>query len=187
MVSGNQFLNQLLQWSKGKIVPIEPIDFGRPYELFAALAGVGQSNLRQTMHALVKPITEPRGIPSDMNTFYQNNLNYDLEDCCNFAHSWLIVQEIIDFEWNHQFVTQKAYVKNQYDSLFGNDKDFPDCFPQSESLYYFLPNWKQEPDTKLVSWKTSYKDYVRCSEWLIEELLKLGDPKKVRVVFLFDA
>lgn len=174
------------EWSKGKKVPIECTEIGRPYELFAALAGVCQNNLRLTMYAVVEPIAEPRGLPKDMNDFYKKHL---LENECGycFGHSWLMLQEIIDYDWDGQFVTQWAYVKSQYAHLFQEGGLFPEEFPDGQSLYFVLPNWRQEPDTTEVSWITSYREYVGCSEEFIEELLELGSPNEIRVIFWFDA
>jgi hypothetical protein len=179
---------KITEWSEGKIVPIYPIDIGRPYELFAALAGVRQWNLRQTMHAVVKPIAEPRGLPEDLNDFYKEHFLKDAYDGCYFAHSWLMLREIVDYDWDGQFVTQKAYVKNQYANLFRNDAPFPEDFPEEgQYLYFLLPDWPQEKDTTEVSWITSYRNYVGCSESFIEELLGLGSPNEVRIIFWFDS
>jgi hypothetical protein len=177
----------ITEWSQGELVAISAIDFGRPYQLFMALAGVCQGNLRRTMHAMVNPISEPRGLPQDMNDFYKQTLLGDAYDGCCFAHSWLLLKEIIEYDWDGQFVTQRAYVKNEYAHLFKAGTSFPEDFPENQSLYFLLPNWQQESDTAEVSWVTSYRDYVGCSQWFIEELLKLGMPDTVRVIFWFDA
>ena len=174
------------EWSKGKTVPVESTEIGRPYKLFAALAGVCQDNLRRTMYAVVEPISEPRGFPEDMNDFYKK---YFSENQCglDFGHSWLLLQEIIDYDWENQYVTQWAYVKHQYAHLFQDSASFPAEFPAGEKLYFVLPNWKQEPETTEVSWVTSYKEYVGCSEQFIKELLELGSPNEIRIIFWFDA
>ncbi|MGB3204057.1 MAG: hypothetical protein WBB28_03585 [Crinalium sp.] len=121
-----------------------------------------------------------------MNPFYENYFKPEAFEVGNFGHSWLMAQEIIDYDWQGQFVTQKAYVKNQYASLFRKGEPFPVNFPR-ESLYFIIPNYQQEPDTTEVCWVTSYREYVGCSESLIEQLLNLGSPDQVRVVFWFDS
>lgn len=172
-------------WSKGKAVPVEVTEIGRPYKLFAALAGVCQDDLRRTMDAVIKPISEPRGFPEDMNGLYKKHFIEFAIGCC-FGHSWLLVQEIIDYDWDSQYVKQRAYVKNQYAHLFQSDSAFPIEFPKEETLYFVLPNWKQEPGTTEVSWLTSYREYVGCSEEFVEALIELGSPNEVRIVFWFE-
>ena len=172
-------------WSKRKVVPVEVTEIGRPYKLFAALAGICQDNLRLTMYAVIEPISEPRGFPENMSDFYKKHFAESAIGCC-FEHSWLLVQEIIDYDWDGQYVKQWAYVKNQYARLFHGDSAFPIDFPQGESLYFVLPNWKQESGTTEVSWVTSYREYVGCSEEFIKALLQLGNPNEVRIVFWFE-
>lgn len=125
-----------------------------------------------------------RGFPKDMDSFYQEAFNEE-ELEFTFCHSWLLVQEIIDFDPENQFVIHEAYVEPENTHLFYKDKNFPfDTFPKNGRLAYI-----QQKDRKLslVRWRESYRELVGCSEWLIEELLQLGDPKKVRVIFWFDA
>ena len=174
----------ITHWSEGKVVPIEPISWGRPYELFTVLAGAATYKVH-TVHRKIKTIAEPRGFPEDMNLFYQQAFKGEELDCCNFCHSWLLVQEIIDFDWDNQFVIHEAYVELENTHLFHEDKNFPyNSFPKNGRFAYI-----QQKDIKLslVRWKESYREFVGCYEWLIEELLKLGDPKKMRVIFWFDA
>jgi len=49
--------------------------------------------------------------------------------------------------------------------------------PKNKPVYKY-----KKDNTTEVSWVDTYRDYVGCVEWLIEELLKLGNPKKVRVI-----
>lgn len=174
----------ITHWSEGKVVPIEPISWGRPYELFTVLAGAATYKVR-TVHTKIHTIAEPRGFPENMNTFYQKAFDDEKLDCCNFCHSWLLVQEIIDFDWDNQFIIHEAYVERENTHLFNKGNNFPhDTFPENGILAY-----KQQKDRELslVCWRESYREFVEYSEWLIEELIKLGDPQKVRVIFWFDA
>jgi hypothetical protein len=175
---------QTTSWSKGKLVPVEVTEISRPYQLFAALAGVCQDNLRRTKYAVVEPIAEPRGFPEDLNEFYKEYFATCVG--CHFGHSWLKLQEIINYDWDGQYVKQRAYVKTQYAPLFPGDRGFPADMPVGESIYFILPNGKQEPGTTEVSWVTSYRDYVEHSEAFIEELLELGEPNEIRIVFWFE-
>jgi hypothetical protein len=181
------------EWSKGKKIPVDDIRMmdSRPYQLFAALAGVCQDHLRHTLYAVVEPIAEPRGLPDDMNDLYKQYFSGTTDFVIypsgnRFGHTWLMLQEIIDYDWDGQFVTQWAYVKNEFANLFQRESPFPEAFPNGEEIYFVLPNRLQEPGTTEVSWMTSYRDYVGCSEAFIEELLKFGFPNEIRVIFWFD-
>lgn len=170
-------------WSEGQVVPIEPISWGRPYELFTVLAGAATYKVR-TVHMEIQTIVEPRGFPRDMNPFYREAFDEEELDL-TFCHSWLLVQEIIDFDWDNQFVIHEHYVEPENAHLFHKNNNFPyDNFPKDAMLAYIQQKDKQ---LSLVRWKESYREFVGCSEWLIEELLKLGDPQKVRVIFWFEA
>lgn len=55
---------------------------------------------------------------------------------------------------------------------------FPDDFSDDERIY----RSKKEGTTE-VSWVESYREFIGCGDWFIGELLKLGDPKEVRIIF----
>lgn len=37
-----------------------------------------------------------------------------------------------------------------------------------------------------ITWKETYREFVGGTEWFMEDLLKLGSPDKVRIIFWFD-
>lgn len=89
-----------------------------------------------------------------------------------------MVQEVIDYDWDRKFPPCTGYVKSQYAHLFCSSASFPDALPDDEPVYFR----KNEGDTE-VSWVESYRDFVGCVDWFIEELLKLGYPEEVRIIF----
>ena len=181
------------RWSNGKVMPVEAVTCGRDYELYSILVGVTGGLDWKTRYAVVNPIAYPRGMPEDLNDFYKESLAEDFDpEYGSFVHSWLVVQEIIDYDWDNQFVSYRAYVNSKYASLFKDDEDFPyNKFPSEEKLDftfdYCLEEYESQPEIQLVSWRTSYRDYVESSEVFIDKLLKLGDPELVRIVFWLDA
>jgi hypothetical protein len=58
-----------------------------------------------------------------------------------------------------------------------NSGFFPQDLPNKEPVYKY-----KKPNTTDVSGVDTYRVYVGCVEWWIEELLKLGNPKEARVI-----
>ena len=164
---------------KGKQVPICCVAPGTPYELYAALVGYEHCTTYPIWHTeQIVPLSEPRGFPEEMNTIYKNYF-----DGPRWKHylTWFLVQEVIDYDWDREFSPFTSYVKSEYESLFSKLDFFPKDFPESEGIYRHMGDGKVE-----VSWVENYRDFVQCGDWFIRELLKLGDPKEVRIIFWFD-
>ena len=139
----------------------------------------------------IEVISEPRGFPDDMNPIYKEYFGYNEHPESNYSiihnalfHSkqqyltWFLVQEVIDYDWDRKFPPWTAYVKNQYSCLFDSLAPFPESFPNDEFLYLFDGEGRTE-----VSWVESYREFVGSIDWFLEELLKLGEPEKVRIIF----
>jgi hypothetical protein len=63
--------------------------------------------------------------------------------------------------------------------LFKGSASFPKEFPNNkEGIYLFSREGRTE-----VSWVESYREFVGCVDWFIGELLKLGNPNEVRIIF----
>jgi hypothetical protein len=93
--------------------------------------------------------------------------------------TWFLVQEMIDYAWERKFPPFTGYVKSQYATLFSSfGGTFPEEFPENEGVYQQGGKGRTE-----VSWVESYREFVGCSDWFISELMKLGDPRNVRIVF----
>lgn len=89
-----------------------------------------------------------------------------------------MVQEVIEYDWDKEFSPCTGYVDSRYATLFQNSGRFPDDLPSDEPVYK-----NQKDNTTEVSWVDTYRDYVGCVDWFIEELLKLGNPSEVRILF----
>lgn len=168
------------KWSKGKQIPVCCMRPGTPYELYAALVGYYHRAIYHFAHTEeIVPLSKPRGFPKDMNAVYKEYFEDDSWlSSQNCYLTWFMVQEVIDYDWDRKFPPRTGYVKNQYAHLFCSSASFPDAFPDDEPVYYR----KKEGYTE-VSWVQSYREFVGCADWFIEELLKLGNPEEVRIIF----
>ena len=185
------------KFSKGKqiLIPCVNPGTGTAYELYAALVGYERWGIYPLWHTEpVVPLSEPRGFPDDMNPIYKECFGYNEYPESNKSiiknalfHSklqyltWFLVQEVIDYDWDRKFPPWIGYVKNQYALLFSSSSSFPENFPEDERIYIFDGEGRTE-----ISWVENYREFVGCVDWFIEELLKLGNPKKVRIIFWLD-
>jgi hypothetical protein len=182
------------KFSKGKQIPIPCISPGTAYTLYAALVGYERWSMYPLWHTEpIKPLSEPRGFPDDLNPIYKEYFGYNEYPESNQSviknalfHTnqqyltWFLVQEVIDYDWNRKFPPWIGYVKNQYASLFSG-LSFPENFPEDEGIYIFNEEGRTE-----ISWVENYREFVGCVDWFIEELLKLGNPKEIRIIFWLD-
>ncbi|WP_293340641.1 hypothetical protein [Microcoleus sp. CAWBG58] len=168
------------KWSKGEQIPVCYMSPTGLYELYAALVGYYHRAIYDIAHTEeIVPLSKPRGFPKDMNAVYKEYFeNFWYLSRQNCYLTWFTVQEVIDYDWDRKFPPHTGYVKNQYAHLFWSSASFPEAFPDDEPVYYR----KKEGYTE-VSWVQSYREFVGCVDWFIEELLKLGNPKEVRIIF----
>lgn len=190
---------------KGKHIPISCTNPEKAYDLYAMLVGYERLSTYPIWHTEpIVPLTEPRGFPHDMNPIYkecfgyteyiENNTyeinigNYTYEmSPMSYAKqiylTWFLVQEVIDYDWDKKFPPFTGYVNSQYASLFSTLGSFPEDFPEEEKIYMYKGEGRTE-----VSWVESYREFVGYygGDWLIGELLKLGNPKEVRIIFWVD-
>lgn len=97
-----------------------------------------------------------------------------------------MVNDIVNFNWDHQIVEEHAFVNEEYAELFGPDAPFPENFPSEASLYHGL--FRDPPEgTVKVSWIVTLRNYVGCLDWFIPLLLDLGPPNEVRIIYSFDS
>jgi hypothetical protein len=179
----------------GKHIPICCTSPGTAYELYTLLVGYERWSTYPIYHTEpIVPLSEPRGFPHDMNLIYKEcfgytghteNNTYEISNSMfhtkkNYL-TWFLVQEVIDYDWDRKFSPFTGYVKSQYASLFSALGSFPKDFPDEEKIYMH----KGEGRTQ-VSWVESYREFVGYGDWFIGELLKLGDPKEVRIIFWLD-
>lgn len=188
---------------KNEFHPVELINGGRFRELDSVLMGAKplEGFHFETggwyCYEEVKPIAELRGFPTDMNQFYQDNFlpRYN-SNTYDGTPSWLMAREILDFDWDGQFLNHKARVEKQYAHLFKSGSTFPKKFPKKQPLYgFYCASFHLPPDTEEVSWKKSYRDFVdeahsysrdkkfRYVEWLLGRLREIGPPDDARIIF----
>jgi hypothetical protein len=167
---------------KGKQVPVNCLSVGTPYELYSALVGYERWSTYPFYHTEpITPLSEPRGFPADMNRLYQDNFGDRMSSPEFHRPTWFLVQEVIDYPWDKKFPPFTAYVRSQYADLFSEGGEFPEKFPEGEKLYLHRAEGRTE-----ISWVESYRDFVGCGDWFISELVKLGDPHNVRIIFWID-
>ncbi len=173
-------------WKEGQWHPIPDseitVDPGRNYDLYAVLAnvrssGYGLPGMADISHTKFKPISEPRGLPLDISEKYEKRCS--IYQCPFYELSWLKIQEIIDYDWDNQFVVTQGYIKPKYSHLFKKEELRP-TLPK----YVTLCRLPYRGLVK-VSYLMSYRDYIQ-PDYFIEGLLKLGAPNQVRIIFWFD-
>ncbi|WP_413199499.1 hypothetical protein [Nostoc piscinale] len=172
-----------LKKSTAEFSPLEKIDIGTHYEFFAVLAGVRRERFLQWYGADIRPISRPRGLPQDLSPFLKSHTEDD--DC--WDASWLLVQELINFDWEKP-ITFYGLVEPQYANLFSDNQPFPyEQWPEEAKLYSLNPNYLPKSDNVQVSWVESYREFVGSEflDYFFEKLLALGSPKEVRIIFYF--
>jgi hypothetical protein len=96
------------------------------------------------------------------------------------------VKEILNHDWDAPTVICRACVEAQHAELFKSDlAAFPPEFPKFAPIYS-----QQRENTQWVTWKMSCREFVNldypgCFENFTQELLKLGDPERTRIIFWF--
>lgn len=177
---------------------------GRNYNLFAILANVRNGN----GFAGIKtgegfnPIAMPKGLPSDVSAAVQSES--DSWDCDGHSHSWLTLEEILNFDWTQKtqlqgwvdaktFKQWDGYWREQGESPRGYSGDVGGGLVQKISeekmreLLKELPPESLQHHYCLCKWEMKYS---RCASefWVnaIPLLLSLGEPANVRIVFWFD-
>jgi hypothetical protein len=189
----------------GKHIPIDcMMSLCTAYELYALLVGYERWSTYPFWYTEpIVPLSEPRGYPDDMNPIYKECFGYteyienntyeistgnDTHEMSPMSYAkqhiyltWFLVQEVVDYDWDRKFPTFTGYVKSQYASLFSALGSFPEDFPDEEKIYMHKGEGRTE-----ISWIQSYREFVGYGDWFIGELLKLGDPKEVRIIFWLD-
>jgi len=153
----------------------------RTYELFAILA-----NVCNPMRA-VTPfdyISKPRGLPQDIS---EELLDwYTSWDGTAVAASWLLLNELLAFDWHGKQILRRGMVASEAAHLFPPGRR---GFPFTEwpkGLPIAVSN--QSRDGIEVRWIESYAEAVG-DEFMIQTMDALhtyGNPEDVRVVLWFD-
>lgn len=153
----------------------------RVYELFAILA-----NVRNPMRAVTpfEYIAEPRGLPSDASRPLREWHNCWKDDA--FAESWLLVAELLAFDWHGKEITRRGQVDAAAAHLFPPGRR---GFPLAEwPAGLAITVADQSRAGVEVRWTETYAEAVG-TEFMtttLDTLRSYGDSKDVRVVFWFD-
>lgn len=189
--------------------PKEPIDrwnkperpdkgwFDRYYDVFAIMANVrngrGFAGIKTGQGFNV--ISQPKGLPEDVSP--EVKADSDEWDSDGHSHSWLSLQEILDFNWDQVtekqgYLTDEEYAKWDKKSTPESWCGFSagrDIISLDEKDYLALP--KKQPGKTysiLVNWVVSYREGVGESWWqMVDRLKKYREQfEDVRLVFWFD-
>jgi hypothetical protein len=140
----------------------------RNYELFSILAGV-----RNRFN--ITPISEPRGIPDDVDPYLKKNL----EQYADHSFSWLTLKEIKEYKWD----------QDRHMSGLVSPSDM-DEWKRTKSIR--PPSWCQgTTSTNYTSCMIPYNPKDWCSEFIdwinhLSEQMKYTGANNVRLVFGFD-
>lgn len=175
----------------------------RNYEAFAILAGV-----RNRFD--ITPISEPRGLPSDMSDAVRSLTSYDSEDgevgLGDHSQSWLTVQEILDYDADQPVTISGFVTPSEFAKWKSNGR--PDGYCQSvggggveivsnDRMARLIETGEVNTGGG-VAVRTSYYTKV---EWhrlyresagsfftrVLPALVALGPPADTRIVFGFDS
>jgi hypothetical protein len=118
----------------------------RNYELYEILAGTVDDETGLTSRGF-EPISPPRGYPDDLSEAVRKTLG-DGSDDSSFGHSWLLLQELIDFPWKEKMRTFVGFVDADNYQLFSSGQRFkmqqvsPKVLNSCQDLKeYPLPEW----------------------------------------------
>lgn len=151
----------------------------RNYELFAILADVRNPTGRTADNRSFETIVSPRGLPADLSAELRDYTKDG--DIC--SPSWLLLSEILQFDWYGKVMCHEAMVDACVAHLFEEGKPFPfDRWPldiETSYAIYML-------DGVTVRWTETYANSAtkHFMEFL-ERLKQQGEPSQIRLVFWF--
>ena len=152
----------------------------RNYALFAVLADVCNPTCSTEPFESIAP---PRGLPSDVSEPLQ--IWHAQNDGDTWSESWLLLKEILEFDWQGKTITRKAKVDERVAHLFApGQKGFPYAqWPVGIGMGY-----SEEGTGVQVTWEETYAEAVGPAffERVVPRLNSLGPPQEVRVVFWFN-
>jgi hypothetical protein len=157
--------------------------YGRQnYRLFAILA-----NLRNPpIWGIVddKPfdfIASTRGLPKDLSPELRD-LSRAGDDNDVYSPSWLLLAEVLEFDWDGKVMIHQDLVDPALVHLFEESKPFPfDKLPQDMSMNYnFYPG-----DGVIVRWTETYAESAEDFMEFLDSLKKYRKPSQIRLVFWF--
>lgn len=160
----------------------------RNYDLFAILADVRNPNGRTFDHQKFEVIAPLRGLPADMSAeidVWAKDYNYAEHDEPGYMSSpgWLLLAEILDFDWYGKVMRYEAMVDARAAHLFDEKNPFPwRQWPAGVELGYA----QYLRDGITVRWVEAYAD-AAGHEFLdlMNSLKEHANPALIRLVFWF--
>jgi hypothetical protein len=172
---------------------VEAIPVSKPQELYttrnrALFCILGYPHRRAHSATDYVPIAEPRGLPQDVSPEVHAWAAHLAGE--NSYPSWLLLSELVSFDWDGRTITKDAMVDRAAAQLFRTpDRKAPRRgFPFGDwpaGLQISFGQWKR--GGVVVRWVESYAESAG-REFLEESLPKLrsyGPPDDVRIVFWF--
>ena len=162
---------------------------GRNYKLFSILADV-----RNVEDGII-PINTPRDLPKDVTDEIKEIS--DSWGCDGHSHSYLTVRELLDYDWEVEEIERGTVSENDYIAFKKDNNVIPSyCGSTARTISNedmdLLISGKLQRDKKLkyhteISWTEKRRDTVDYFlDVVIPNLLELGEPEDVRIVFWFD-
>lgn len=183
---------------------------GRNYNLFSILANVrnGRGFAGVKTGEGFNPISEPKGVPKDASTIYQEQV--ESWDCDGHSHSYLTLKELKEYDWN-QTTTLYGVVSEDYYKELKETGEPPTSYSggvsgrgievvsedymlniliSDELPYEGGLRGKNVEYYVRMKWNVKYKDtaqgFYEDSIKALEELSGSKDQDDVRIVFFFD-
>jgi len=130
-----------------------------------------------------KPIVEnyERGLPENISDDLRKIINEYFPNDEHWGHSWILLSEFFDFNWDQYARDEYSYVESKYAKYFTSP---PSPFP-----YDKVPTERQweryrGDDSVEVEWQQTYREITIPSLWETFEMLKqFGDPKDIRILY----
>jgi hypothetical protein len=150
-------------------------------ELFAILANVGNPIRAKAPFDF---ISEPRGLPSDASKELLDWHNHWKGDA--FAESWLLLEELLAFDWHGKTILRRGVVNPAAAHLFPPGRI---GFPNAEWPTGIPISAANQGSGVEVTWIDTYAQAVgqEFVDRTLTTLQHYGSPGLVRIVFWFDA
>lgn len=193
------------RYNESRYQNVAEIESGRNYRVFAMLAGVrnGFGFAGVKTHEPLIPISEPRGLPSDLGLSFWPKVENCEDDFGGHSFSWLTLSEIRDWPyWDAPLAMTGVLERAEYERMQKTGGAEPEAWSGGVSgpgviitthkdvVYGDAPeNWTHIQ----WNWTVPFNQYARtfklwidylCSKygWIIDK-----DPAAIRLVFGFDS
>ena len=155
-------------------------------------------------HSGLGVISEPRGLPLDLSPVLREWAESHVEADVVVLPSWLMAQEILDFDWETPCILHRGFVAETHASLFDPSRPHlpfprPDWYQSERQFCRSLEDLENRnlsmqdviflapvEGTVEVHWTDSHLDYLGRHDEFFDGLRALGPPDEVRLVFWAD-